>query len=342
MEPVRIGLMGLGAWARQAYLPVLKDCAKAQVVAVSARTEETLGFARQQFGDGIAGYGDLRELANDPTVEAVMIALPNRLHAAAARAALAAGKHVFIEPPVGFDEREIREVLGLAAAADVVFQTDLELRYTPVMGVVAEEATSGVLGESLMATMRLWCGWGYGGGDWQQAAEDQGFFLWLGCWYLDVLDRVFGAAPLRASVTGGRAMNGSLMDHGWATLEYPDDCLGQFEFSLVAPEEQEVSVRVTGTEGEIEADLWSGRYRRRRRGGDWARDAAPPSQPIHGFSGMRESILSFLDCVQSGSRPVADVEVSRRVHEAALACMGSEQRGETVACPFPGAPIVAG
>ncbi len=329
MDPVKLGLIGFGTWPRDAYTPVLEASPLAEVVAVSARSEETFAFAREHFGDQIAEYTDMHELLADERVDAVMIALPNPLHGGALEAAIAAGKHAFFEPPIGFDEPEVRRVFAAAAASDLILQTDLELRYTPVMQAVVAKIASGELGDSLMASVRLWCSWGYGGGEWQEAAEAQGFFLWLGCWYLDVLDQVFGAAPLRASVMPGRAMNGSLTDHGWATLQYPNG-LGQFEMSMVAPEEQEVSVRVTGTEGEIEADLWSGEWRSRRRGEEWAEGVAPCAQPIGGFSGMRESVLSFLECVRSGSEPVANLEVSRRVHAAAIACMNAERSGETV------------
>jgi len=330
MHSVNLGLMGLGTWARDAYLPNLRSLPAANVVAVSARSEESLAFAREHLGEGIATYRDFRELAGDPNVDAVMIALPNRLHYAALEAAVSAGKHVFAEPPLGFDEGEIRRAFELASAADTIVQTNLELRHTPVMGFVAEKVASGELGDALMARLRLWCSWGYGGGEWQAQAEDQGFFLWLGCWYLDALDKAFGAGPLRAGVMGGRAMNGGLLDHGWASLEYPGRRFGQFEYSLVAPEEQQITLRVSGTEGEVEADLWTGRCRWRGRDEHWHEDTIPCAQPAHGFAGVRESIADFLDCVRSGSTPEGNVEVSRRVHAAALACMRSEEQGAMV------------
>ncbi|MGC9317055.1 MAG: Gfo/Idh/MocA family protein [Armatimonadota bacterium] len=328
MGKVNIGLMGLGHWGREAYTPILKEHPAARVVAVAARSEETFAFAREQFGSEIAEHKQLGDLADDPSVEAVMIALPNRLHGAAVEAAVCAGKHVFVEPPLGFDAGEIGRVMEVASAADTIVQTDLELRYTPVLDFVAGKAASGELGEALMVQVSLWCGWGYGGLQWREEAEDQGFFLWLGCWYVDVIDRVLGSAPVRAGVIGGRAMNGDLMDYGWATLEYPGGNLGQFQMSLVAPVEQETTVRITGTEGELEADIWTGVCRWHRRGDQWREVSIPCAEPIHGFAGMRESIADFLECVRSGSRPRADLKVSRRVHEAAVACMRSDQTGQ--------------
>ncbi len=326
MNALNIGLMGLGYWASDAYAPVLAERDDARVIAVAARSEATFARARGLFGDAITQYTRIEDLAADPQIDAVMIALPNRLHADAALTAIAAGKHVFAEPPVGFDAAEIRAVFEAATASPAIFQTDLELRCTPAMDFVAQQAATDALGDALMAKVRLWCSWGYGGGEWQVKAEDQGFFLWLGCWYLDVLDRVFGAAPQRASVMGGCSMNGDLIDHAWATLEYPDG-LGQFEFSLVVPEKQRVTVGVAGTEGEIEADLWSGDCRWRKRGGDWQARAVPPSQPVHGFAGMRESITEFLACVRSGDRSASNLAASRRVHAAALACTCSAETG---------------
>lgn len=327
MDTLRIGLMGFGYWARDAYTPVLLEREDVRVVAVGARSDETLEAARGSFGAEIATYHDFAELPADPHVDAVMMALPNRLHLRGLEAAVGAGKPVFAEPPLGFNANEIARAFELADGASAIVHTDLELRCVPVLEVVAEALAAGSFGAPLMATVRLWASWGYGGGEWQAEAEEQGFWLWLGCWYLDVLDAIYGAGPTRASVTGGRAMNGTLMDHGWASLHYPGG-IGQFEFSLVTPEEQVTTLRVTGPEGEIEADLWSGRYRMRTRGEDWLSGARPPSEPVHGFAGMRESIASFLAEVHGEADPRENLTVSRRVHQAALACAESEQTEE--------------
>ncbi len=335
METIGIGLMGLGYWATDAYAPVLAEMDGVEVVAVSARSDETFAKARELFGNGIAEHRDLDALAQDPAVDAVMAALPNRLHAEGALAAIEAGKPLFAEPPLGFDADEIREVFLAAEDAEAFVQTDLELRYVPAVQQVAEMAASGEPGDNLMATIRLWCDWGYGGGEWLEEAEDQGFFLWLGCWYLDVLDAVFGAGPERVSVMGGRAMNGRMIDHAWATLEYPGERLGQFEFSLVAPEEQEVMLTVAGTEAQMKADLWTGQMWIKERGRDQYAMAAPNSKPIHGFAGMRESIADFVDCVRTGREPLANLEVSRRVHAAALACADSAESGKVEAVQPP-------
>jgi len=330
MNPVRLGLIGLGQWPRQAYLPVLKKLDTVKICAVAARTFATREYALEQLGRQTTIYNDYRELLGDENVEAVALALPNDLHNETIEAALASGKHVFYEPPIGHTEAELRGTLSVMAASDRVIQADLELRYLPVIDAVRELLASGTIGNLLSAKIRLWCNWGYGGGNWGPKTETEGFFPWLGCWYLDVLDCVFEAPPLRAAVCGGHAANGRLMDHGWATLEYPEGRIGQFEFNLVAVAGRDITLSILATRGELEADLVGGFCRWRAAGATWQESSHPASQPAHGFEGMRECLVEFLDAV-GGNRPVkADVQVARRVHAAMLACARAEAEKTSV------------
>ena len=324
MGAIRLGLIGLGAWAREAYVPVLKELADVDVCAVAAKSEATRTFAREQFGDDIALYDNYAALLQDKNVEAVTVALPNALHVEATRAAVASGKHVFYEPPIGHTAEEIECTLEAMRASQAVIQADLELRYLPVMDFVRELLVSNAIGEAIMARVRLWTDWGYGGGNWNQNPEDEGFFPWLGCWYLDALDCVFAAPPVRASVVGGCAMNGRLTDHGWAALEYGDGRIGQFEFNLVAVEGLDIGLTVLGTQGEIEADLAGGTCRWRGKDAAWQEETRAVSEPIHGFAGMRECITDFLAAIRQGRSERADADVTSRVHHAMRVCAEAE------------------
>ena len=330
MSAVNLGLIGLGEWPREAYVPILKELPDANVVAVAARTEATQQFAREQFGDGIATYASYQELLADDSLQAVMVALPNELHAQGIKAAVESGKHVFFEPPIGHTAEETGRILAGMFASESVIQCDLEVRCLPVMDFIREQLAGGTIGDALMAKVRLWANWGYGGGNWNQHPEVEGFFPWLGCWYLDLLDCVFEASPVQAAVTAGYAMNGRVMDHGWTTLTYPNGRLGEFELSLVAIEGLSVTVSVLGTKGELEAELVEGRCRWRSEGGNWQEATHDCSRPMHGFVGMRESILDFLAAIQNDQQPRADVNVTRRVHEAMLACAQSEAEKRSV------------
>ena len=319
-----VGLIGFGQWARQSYAPLLGEMPQVRIAAVAARSHATRTLAKETFGTETKTFADYHDLLNDPTVDAVLIALPNSLHAPVLQAAARSNKHLFFEPPVAIDSETATHVLDALAASEGVVQADLELRYLPVMENVLACIQSGRVGEPLMAKIRLWCNWGYGGGAWYDEVQEQSFFLWLGCWYLDVLDCIFEQTAVQASVVGGRHSNGTLMDAGWASLVYANGGIGQLEFNLVIPQETVIELIVACQSGEIIADLQTGQWRWRSETGDWHLEHTPASTPAYGFVGMRESLQGFFDTIGAGGRPRASVDVMRRVQHAAQLCADAE------------------
>lgn len=321
---INVGLIGFGKWARQAYAPLLDELPQVRVTAISARSHTTRSLAKQTFGIETKTFADYHDLLNDAAVDAVLIALPNSLHAPVLQTAATSGKHLFFEPPVAEDPETATRVLDALAASEGVVQADLELRYLPVMDNVLGIIQSGTIGEPLMAKIRLWCNWGYRGGEWYDEVQEQSFFPWLGCWYLDALDCIFKQSAIQTSVVGGHYSNGTLMDAGWASLLYPNGGIGQLEFNLVIPQETVIELSVACRSGEIVVDLQTGRWRWRGETGDWHLKHTPASTPAYGFVGMRESLQAFFDTIHAGERPRANVDVMRRVQHAAQLCADVE------------------
>lgn len=318
VKTVRLGMIGMGSWAREALVPAIKESPMAEVVAVAARSEATRTIAIEHFPETTT-HADAHDLIADDRVEAVVIAAPSALHAQCVEDALKANKHVFLEPPVGMSGDEVGHALELAERSDRVFHADYELRYAPVVAAMQVALQEGAIGKLLMAQVELSSNWGQGG-DVGYAAEE-GFFSWAGSWYLDLLDACIGKECTSAEVLGGYAKNGGLMDHGWALLEYPDDILGQFAFNIVSPHDLRISVRLAGTEGEMQADLLTGRLRQRRSGDESVTGAIHhAAQPVYGFVGVRESVGAFLNAVGGGTSTQTGVDVCRRVHQTIEMC----------------------
>jgi D-xylose 1-dehydrogenase (NADP+, D-xylono-1,5-lactone-forming) len=118
-DPVRWGFIGAGNIANRALGPAVRSSYNAILSAVSARD---LGRA-QRFGDTfgpavgtpVSSYVSYADVLADPLVEAVYISLANDDHKPWSEAALAAGKHVLCEKPLGMDPAE---VVSMTAAAD--------------------------------------------------------------------------------------------------------------------------------------------------------------------------------------------------------------------------------
>ena len=90
---IRAGLVGLGKIARDQHLPAIDMIDGIALVAVASRNAQ---------GEGVNNYPDLGAmLAGEPDLDAVILCQPPQVRYAAARQALLAGKHVFLEKPPG-------------------------------------------------------------------------------------------------------------------------------------------------------------------------------------------------------------------------------------------------
>lgn len=120
-RPVRLGVIGCGRVAQVAHLPALEKADGIELVAVCDPSRDVVEAVARRYAVPVTATDQERLLA-DETVEAVLVAAPDRFHAAIATAALAAGKHVLVEKPLASTEQEA------AALAELVDRTDLVLQ----------------------------------------------------------------------------------------------------------------------------------------------------------------------------------------------------------------------
>lgn len=95
-------------------------------------------------------FSDYRRLLERREVEAVFIATPCDLHAEMAIAALQAGKHVYLEKPVGITPAQVRDLLKAARSARTVLQVGQQLRSDERLRATIAKIHEGVAGEVIM------------------------------------------------------------------------------------------------------------------------------------------------------------------------------------------------
>ena len=121
MARLRIGLVGANAergWARDAHLRAIRAIPDLEIAAVSARTQTIADEAATLFG-AFSAYDDSRALAHDPNIDIVAVTVKVPEHRAIVLAAIASGKHVYCEWPLGRDLAEAQEMADAARAAGV-------------------------------------------------------------------------------------------------------------------------------------------------------------------------------------------------------------------------------
>ncbi|MFF3916926.1 Gfo/Idh/MocA family protein [Streptomyces sp. NPDC001852] len=117
---------------------------------VPGRAEEAAGL----YGFATATR-DWREVAADPRVQAVSITAPNFLHREIGVAMAEAGKHIWIEKPVGLTADDARAVADAAAKAGVQGTVGFNYRNAPAVEAARDLIASGEIGTVTHARIRL-------------------------------------------------------------------------------------------------------------------------------------------------------------------------------------------
>ncbi len=96
-EPVKIGIIGLGRWAR--VLTRSAHTSDRLVIACGfSRSEEKRAAFEAEYG--VPSVPDLDTMLNDPEIKGVILTVPNEQHLPVAEQVASAGKHVYTEKPL--------------------------------------------------------------------------------------------------------------------------------------------------------------------------------------------------------------------------------------------------
>jgi predicted dehydrogenase len=209
-RPLGVAVAGFGWMGRvhaEAYTRVLHHFPQLplapELVSVADDVPGRADEATAQFGFTTATR-DWRELAADPRVAAVSIAAPNFLHREIGVALARAGKHIWIEKPVGLTADDARAVADAVKAAGVQGAVGFNYRNAPAVAAAREMIAAGELGEVTHVRFRLFSDY---------AAHPEGALSWR-------FERE----------RGGSGVLGDLAAHGVDLARY---LLGEIE-SLVA------------------------------------------------------------------------------------------------------------
>jgi len=139
-----------------------------ELVAVADEAPGRAEEAAAQFGFASATR-DWRDLAADPRVEAVSIAAPNFLHREIGVGLARAGKHIWIEKPVGLNTDDARAVADAVEQAGVQGAVGFNYRNAPAVAAARDMITGGELGSITHARFRFFSDY---------AAHPEGALTW--------------------------------------------------------------------------------------------------------------------------------------------------------------------
>jgi len=140
--PLRIGLLGWSDIAARKIVPALSRSGNATLQVIGSRNP---GKVREGYF-GLAAVMGYDELLQSADVDLVYISLPNHLHEEWTMRALAAGKHVICEKPLGLDYPSVRRMLDGAAVHKRLLYENIMYLHHPQHGAVRQLIAAGEIG----------------------------------------------------------------------------------------------------------------------------------------------------------------------------------------------------
>jgi predicted dehydrogenase len=224
-EPLKMAVVGLGYWGPNivrnlhelpdASLELVCDSVAEQLTHVSSRypsVRTTLSF---------------EDVLADDEIEAVAIATPVGTHAELASAALACGKHVFVEKPLAASSADALSLIQAADAAGLVLMPGHTFLYSPAVNVIKDMIADGALGEIyFISSSRVNLG----------IHQSDVSVVWdLGPHDFSILRYWLDELPQRVSALSRSCVIPGIADVAFVNLEFPSGTIGHVELSWLAP-----------------------------------------------------------------------------------------------------------
>lgn len=156
----RLAFIGLGTMGRDLLRETVKN-PKAEVVALCDIDPESLAKAKELSDSPTCA--DYHEILDPSSVDGVVVAVPQHLHASISIDALDAGIMIFCEKPMGLSVAECRAMIAASERSGKGLMIGQVLRYIGVYRYLRELALSGEFGDAfamrIIRTMWLWGSW---------------------------------------------------------------------------------------------------------------------------------------------------------------------------------------
>ncbi len=309
---VRTALLGCGYWGKN-LLRVLMESRDAQLLVVVDPSPAAQQYVSSRH-PGLRVSGDESHIFDSDSIDAVVIATPAKDHYRAARLALRAGKHAFVEKPLATSAGEAQELVDYAREKGLALMAGHTFLFNSAVNYLKDMIDSGSLGDvRYVYSRRLNLG----------IVRSDVNVLWnLAPHDVSIIQYWLESEPETVSAVGGIYLQPSLEDVVFSTLRFREGQLANIHLSWLDPHKVR-TVTVVGSRKMVVLDDAStearvviydmgvdistgtkdtdnpGGFLVSHRYGDTIIPKIPYPEPL-----ARE-MAHFLDCVRLGSEPIS-------------------------------------
>jgi len=275
-------------------------------------------------------FAEYESVLNDPEVTAVALSTPAESHCELARAALLAGKHVFVEKPLALDWQDGLEMTAMARDRNRVLMVGHLLQYHPAVVRLQQLVAAGVLGRiEYLYSNRLSMG---------KIRREENALWSFAPHDISVILSLVGQTPCQVVATGGAYLQPNVADVTMSNLLFDRGTRAHVFVSWLHPYKEQRLV-VIGTKKmavfeDTRADRKLMLFHKHVELRNGALEAAKPEATVVEFEPTEPLLVEcghFLDCIEQKTQPKTPGEEGVQVLKVLQACQLSLQlNGEPV------------
>ncbi|WDG17390.1 Gfo/Idh/MocA family protein [Microbacterium sp. Clip185] len=345
--PVGVGVIGAGMIS-DTYLENLGSFPDIRVIAIGDL--DTARAAAQATRHGVPHAGAPEDVLAHPEVEIVVNLTIPAAHAAVSAAAIAAGKHVWSEKPIGIDRESARALLAAADAAGLRVGVAPDTILGPGLQTARRAVLRGDIGVPLSAHTTMQ----YIGPDIFHPnpeflfARGAGPLFDMGPYYVSALVSIFGpvdrvmalgsqsraSREIRVGERAGTAFPVEVPTHVQALTRFEGGAAADSVFSFDAVLARSGVIEINGTEGALivpDPNTFGGEVRVGRSVGGGAEPSWETVAPVGVEAGRGLGVLDMARAIRSGGAHIATGRLGYHVLDTLVAIDESVQTGAAVA-----------
>ena len=328
-------IVGLGRISMGQFMPGVRISERSRIVALASGHRDKAEKVAGKYGvrrEAIYSYDDYDEIAHNPDIDGVYIALPNRMHAEYTIRAAQAGKHVLCEKPMATSSSDCEQMIAACRRADRKLMIAYRCRLEPTNLKAIQLVREGYAGQLQLIEAEF--GFNIGPGEWRlkRKMARGGPMVDVGIYCLQACRYITGEEPTEVSASS------SVIDHDgrfneveenltW-TMRFPSGVLASCHTSYGSNSGD--SFRAYGSKGWVGLDpafVYEGLHLRGQSQNSAAIDQPANDPSPHQFAREADH---FAGCILENHEPVTPGEEGVRDQRLIEAIYRSCQEGKLI------------
>jgi len=314
---VGIGVIGYGYWGPN-LVRNFATSESARVIGVADLSAANLAKCARVHPE-VVTTRDVRDLLQNPLIEAIAVATPVRTHYDLALAALKAGKHVLVEKPLAETSDQVMRLMDEADRRGLTLMVDHTFLYTPSVQKIRQLIADGTIGDvyyynSTRASLGLF-------------QSDVNVIWDLAVHDLSIIQYILDEEPVAVSATAACHFAGTQENMAHVSLFFRSSCVAHISVNWLSP----VKVRSTLIGGSRKMIVYddieptekikvydkgitvngSAENPEELRIGYRAGDMWAPNLSTR--EALQAAVEHFIDCVRNGKQPVSSAASGLRI-----------------------------